>query len=229
MSVAHETWAKVMASHAGHVLPFGPTNVDRYLYDPKRIAFFLSRYKFAAKMLRDCTSILDVGCGDGMGTVTFLADTAANTVHGIDFEPAVIEYANGTLSPALESAYPGKRTLFVRGDFLADDVPRRTYEGVCSLDVIEHLEPATSLEFVGRIAKAVSESGIAIIGTPNAYAFEYGSAHSKIGHINNLTADDLRAQMKRHFRQVFSFSMNDEIVHTGFDKLAHYLLAVGVK
>lgn len=29
------------------------------------------------------------------------------------------------------------------------------------------------------------------------------------------------------FRDVFLFSMNDEVVHTGFTPMAHYLFAIG--
>ena len=32
--------------------------------------------------------------------------------------------------------------------------------------------------------------------------------------------------MQRHFHNVFLFSMNDEVVHTGFSPMAHYLLAL---
>ena len=34
--------------------------------------------------------------------------------------------------------------------------------------------------------------------------------------------------MLRHFHEVFIFSMNDEVVHTGFYPLAHYLFALCV-
>jgi len=34
--------------------------------------------------------------------------------------------------------------------------------------------------------------------------------------------------MERHFENVFLFSMNDEVVHTGFTPLAHYLFALCV-
>jgi hypothetical protein len=34
--------------------------------------------------------------------------------------------------------------------------------------------------------------------------------------------------MQRHFADVFIFSMNDEVVHTGFYALAHYLFALCV-
>jgi hypothetical protein len=32
--------------------------------------------------------------------------------------------------------------------------------------------------------------------------------------------------MERYFHAVFLFSMNDEVVHTGFAPMAHYLIAV---
>ena len=34
--------------------------------------------------------------------------------------------------------------------------------------------------------------------------------------------------MQRYFHNVFLFSMNDEVVHTGFYPMAHYLIALGV-
>jgi hypothetical protein len=37
---------------------------------------------------------------------------------------------------------------------------------------------------------------------------------------------DLKATMSRNFHNVFMFSMNDEVVHTGYHKMAHYLFAV---
>jgi hypothetical protein len=44
--------------------------------------------------------------------------------------------------------------------------------------------------------------------------------------VNLFDADRLRALGLRHFHNVFSFSANDELVHTGFAPMAHYLLAV---
>ena len=32
--------------------------------------------------------------------------------------------------------------------------------------------------------------------------------------------------MERHFHNVFMFAMNDEVVHTGYHKMAHYLFAL---
>jgi hypothetical protein len=38
----------------------------------------------------------------------------------------------------------------------------------------------------------------------------------------------LKRLMLQHFHDVFMFSMNDEVVHTGFHALAHYLFALCV-
>jgi hypothetical protein len=44
--------------------------------------------------------------------------------------------------------------------------------------------------------------------------------------VNCKTAKDLRQLMQKFFHNVFIFSMNDEVVHTGFHPMAHYLFAV---
>lgn len=232
MSVAAEKWSEVMASHSGYPLLWGPTDVDRFIHDPKRIAFFMSRYKFAAKMLRDCTSIIDVGCGSGMGTTTFLSDTQAKHVLGIDFERRVIEHAHSHLLAAVQKLRPSdvERLTFACRDVMAGRrYPAPCHDGLCSMDVIEHVDPERADEFIDRLADMLPSHGVAVIGTPNLNAAVYGSVHSQIGHINLYDADRLRLDLSAAFRRVFLFSMNDEVVHTGFDKLAHYLIAVCVK
>jgi len=72
---------------------------------------------------------------------------------------------------------------------------------------------------------------VCIIGTPSLESQAYASKASKEGHVNCKSAPDLKELMQRHFHNVFLFSMNDEVVHTGFHPLAHYLFALcsGVK
>jgi hypothetical protein len=69
--------------------------------------------------------------------------------------------------------------------------------------------------------------GIAIFGMPSLESQSYASPQSKAGHVNCKSGDALRAVLERYFHTVFVFSMNDEVVHTGFYPMAHYLLAVG--
>jgi hypothetical protein len=70
---------------------------------------------------------------------------------------------------------------------------------------------------------------MAIVGTPNKAAEAYQSEHSRIGHINLKTHDALRSDMSRYFEYVLMFGINDEIVHTGFPQMCHYLMAVGLQ
>ena len=220
-----------MAMSSGINLLMGPNNTDRYIFDPKRLCFFLSRYKFAAKMLKRCKSIVDVGCGDGMGTAMYLADTRATRVVGADFDEKLIAHATDVLHPALGQAFPGKAAglKFRCVDILNDDINFGTFEGLSSLDVIEHIEEKLAADYISRLAGLLADKGVAIIGTPNDAARIYASKESEIGHINNYDAARLQESLEEYFGRVFMFSMNDEVVHAGFDKMAHYLIAVCVK
>lgn len=68
--------------------------------------------------------------------------------------------------------------------------------------------------------------GAAVIGMPSLESQDYASPISKQGHVNCKTMPDFKATMERHFHNVFMFSMNDEVVHTGYHKMAHYLIAL---
>ena len=224
MSITRETWAKVRELDSGASITLGPNTADRYLTDPKRLVFFLSRYKFAAKMLRHKQNIVDIGCGDGFGTLTFIADTNA-IVRGVDFDADLISHA-ARLQKELARLYPerGNRLSFHTHDMLA--APVAPGDALTCMDVIEHIEPAMAEKFIDALADSVTGNATAIIGTPNLHAKKYASPHSEIGHINDYDADRLTSELSRRFRTVHMFSMNDEMVHTGFDKLAHYIIAL---
>src|SRR5665213_1394034 len=75
-------------------------------------------------------------------------------------------------------------------------------------------------------SSSLAESGVLIVGSPSLESQPYGSPQSKAGHINCKTGSELKRLLERHFKTVFLFSMNDEVVHTGFYPMAHYLLAL---
>ena len=66
------------------------------------------------------------------------------------------------------------------------------------------------------------------MGTPNVTANQYASEGSKEGHINLLSHKRMGDLMSKYFKNVFMFSMNDEMVHTGYGPMAHYLIGMGV-
>jgi hypothetical protein len=65
-----------------------------------------------------------------------------------------------------------------------------------------------------------------IIGMPSLESQPHASAISKEGHVNCQSAPVLKATMQRYFHSVFMFCMNDEVLHVGFHKMAHYIIAV---
>jgi cyclopropane fatty-acyl-phospholipid synthase-like methyltransferase len=226
-----QAWEGVVALLSGQTLPLGPVTTDRYLGDPKRLCFFLSRYKFAGKMMKRCKRVVDIGCGDGMGTVSLITDTKAEVL-GIDFDAQQIAYANSTLVPALEAINPAAkgRLKFECLDIVANGASfKGKFDGLVSMDVIEHIAPKEEKAFLEVCRDNLSDRGVALIGTPNDFASPYASQHSQVGHINMFTPDRLQETLERYFSRVFLFSMNDEMVHTGFDKMAHYLMALAVK
>jgi len=79
-----------------------------------------------------------------------------------------------------------------------------------------------------HLAGSLTARGVAVIGTPNASADIHASENSKIGHVNLKQGEQLRTLCLQHFHNVFMFGMNDEVVHTGFLPMAHYLMALCV-
>jgi len=204
---------------------FGPVTVGPWTshiwrHDPRHMCFLLSRYKFVAKMLAGKGSVLEVGCGDAVGTPIVLQ--TVNAVHGIDFEPLVL---NEAIERYRKEGIDG--ATFAIHDMTAGPVPGK-FDAAFSLDVIEHIPVRLEKAFLDNICKALVPQAVCIFGTPNVTADQYASPASKEGHINLKSAESLQKFLGRRFHNVFNFSMNDEVVHTGYAPMAHYLFAVGV-
>jgi 2-polyprenyl-3-methyl-5-hydroxy-6-metoxy-1,4-benzoquinol methylase len=198
----------------------GPWTSHIYRTDPRHLVFLLSRYKFCSKLLMGKNHVLEIGCGDGFGIPVILQ--SVKTVHGIDFEPQIIENMQSWLDFDFLS-----RCSFEVLDIIKD-TPKMQFDAVYSLDVIEHISKKSEKKFINNIVKCLLPDGICIIGTPNVNSQAYASEGSKKGHINLKSAEDLKELLLKGFENVFIFSMNDEVVHTGFYPMAHYLIGVGI-
>lgn len=185
-----------------------------FRHDPKRLAFVLSRYKFAAKMGATKRSVLELGCGEGIGA-TILAEEAISYT-GVDLDPVAIDSARGNLK--------GDKFQFFYDDFMGKSFGQ--FETVVSLDVVEHIYPEHESLYFETICKNLTSSGMAIVGTPNVTAAPYASEASNLGHVNLFTQQRLKETLETYFHVIFPFGMNDEIVHTGFAPMAHYVMCV---
>ena len=184
--------------------------------DPKRTLFTLARYKFVAKMLAGTKGVLEIGCADAFGTR--LVQQSVAQVTAVDFDPVFIADAKARLDPA----WPME--CFVH-DLLDGPVPGQ-FDAIYSLDVLEHIQPQDEMRFIANMLASLDTHGVMVVGMPSLESQAYASPQSKAGHVNCKSGNDFKALMQQHFHNVFLFSMNDEVVHTGFYPMAHYLIAV---
>jgi len=184
--------------------------------DPKRLAFTLSRYKFVAKMLSGSQHVLEVGCADAFATRVVVQEVKKLTA--TDFDPLFVEDAKARM---------GDKWTFEckTHDLLAGPMPGK-FDGAYALDVLEHILPEHEQTFIRNMAAPLEPHGVMILGMPSLESQPYASPLSKEGHVNCKTMPDFKALMQRFFHNVFMFSMNDEVVHTGYHKMAHYLFAL---
>jgi hypothetical protein len=184
--------------------------------DPRRLTFLLARYKFVAKMLAGCRNVGEVGCGDAFGTRVVLQEVPDVTVY--DFDPLFIQ----DILSRRDKKWPLKAEV---RDIIAGPLPRK-HEALFSLDVIEHIAPRDEDAYLANLCASLTENGMLMIGTPSLESQAYASPPSKAGHINCKTGPQLKALLEKYFVHVLIFSMNDEVVHTGFSPMAHYLFAL---
>ena len=189
--------------------------------DPRRLVFMLARYKFVAKMLSGRADVAELGCGDAFGTRIVQQEIGQHErarVTVYDFDPVFICDIERRQSPD----WPLDARIH---DILAGPLPRK-YEAIYSLDVIEHIPADRENQFVDNLRCSLVPHGLLIVGSPSLESQAHASPQSKVGHVNCKTGADLTTLMQRYFHAVFLFSMNDEVVHTGFTPMAHYLLAL---
>jgi cyclopropane fatty-acyl-phospholipid synthase-like methyltransferase len=184
--------------------------------DPKRLSFTLARYKFAAKMLSGCENVLEVGCADAFATRIVAQEVKQLTA--VDFDPLFVADVNARMGT--------KWRFDCRVHDMLEGPVAGAFDGVYALDVLEHIAPTDEARFLENMTASLSAHGAMIVGMPSLESQAYASPISKEGHVNCKTSPDLKATMGRFFHNVFMFSMNDEVVHTGYHKMAHYLLAL---
>ncbi len=212
-----EIWKEAKKVAMDCSLTLGPYFAHQILRSPSHLLFSFSRYKSAARMLPhgEDVTVLELGCSEGIGTI-FLTEYAKKIV-AVDYDKEAIDYAHHNI--------PHPNITFIHSDFLNKKFG--SFNAVVSLDVLEHIDKSLEETYFETIIDNLSEHGISIIGTPNDAASRYASEGSKISHINMYTMERLNNVMKRFFNNVFLFGMNDEVLHTGFYPMCHYLLAIG--
>ena len=207
-------WDKFGSKQKEEIFSVGPYFSYQFRHSPRHVLFSLARYKFALKMIGQGKEILELGCSDGLGTYC-LNEFAAKTV-GVDFDEHSIDWA--------DKNFANEKLTFKCDDFIGKSYGK--FDGVVSYDVIEHIYPENEDAYVKTVVKNLKKDGIFLVGTPNENAQRFSPKKVVDAHVNLFTGERLAKLMQKHFHNVFLFSQNDEMVHTGYAPMAHYYLCL---
>ena len=216
-------WDEVKRIIGGTRVTLGPQASDQWANAPEHLAMVLARYRAAAALIGDARTVLEVGCGEGIGAG--ILARGRDWYQGIDTDAEAIGVAQQT---------QGDWRRFRIEDVL--DVPVPMHDdplgtiphAIVLLDVIEHIPTEHEGALMDGIISRLWRHGVCVIGTPSASFDHLASPQSKAGHINTYTHDRLRDLMRRYFHRVQMFGMQDTALHFGHPDARHYHLAVGI-
>lgn len=192
-------------------------------HDARHMAFTLSRYKFVAKMLEGRKNVMEVGCGDAFGLPIVAQNLFGGILYAIDWEEKF-------LNDNRERLHFLRNVKFIQHDMNCSALDEVKVSAIYLIDVIEHVDPNKEDIFMNNLIASYEnkENAVMLIGTPNITAAQYASEQSAAVHINLKNQNDLKTLLYKYFNNVFMFGMNDEVVHTGFASMSHYIWGMGV-
>lgn len=183
----------------------GPMTGATWRWNPRRLGMMLARYKFCSKMLAGKKLVAEIGAADGFGSEVVRREVGRLDLY--DYDPVWDKWSQVW-------------------NIVRSPLPLFAYDAIYMLDVLEHIYPADEDAALTNICKSLKADGVLVCGCPSLESQVYASDVSKIGHVNCKTGDKLRDTMLKYFDNVFSFGMNDEVLHTGFHQMCHYLFVV---
>lgn len=195
----------------------GPMTGATWRWNPRRLGFVLARYKFVAQMIKGAKIAAEIGCADGFPSV--VVREAVDRLDLFDFDAGWVAEA--------EKHHPGRvRQWDITRGPLWKAAPGTLYDAIYMLDVLEHIQPAFEKFALANVVASLNAGGVFIAGVPSLESQRYASDISKAGHVNCRTGERVRDDLSRYFDNVFLFGMNDEVLHTGFPAMCHYLFAL---
>lgn len=131
------------------------------------------------KHLKDCKTILDVGCGNN-SPISFLEEKY--TTVGVD-----------AYKPSIEESKKRKiHNAYILGDIkrLSTLVKKKSFDAVLALDVIEHLKKDDGYKLLDNMEKAARKKVILV--TPNGFIPQYNKDNKLQAHLSGWTVEDFK-------------------------------------
>ncbi|MEZ6066720.1 MAG: class I SAM-dependent methyltransferase [Planctomycetaceae bacterium] len=153
-----------------------------------------TRYQWAAEFVAG-QRVLEIGCGDGTGTMR-LHQSGAMEMVGVDVEPSAIDRASRL------AAETGPKFLQVGACGLPFDAHR--FDVVVALETIEHVREHR--ELLQETTRVLTPGGCVLISTPNRGVTNPGTARSDPPanslHVCEWTQAELARELEQYFGNV---------------------------
>lgn len=185
--------------------------------NPLMTTIKFSRFKFASKLISQNDTLLDIGCGQGLSSIFF--SDYCKFVYGVDLLSDFLNHNRKNIKFIKKNIFNIHKKNF-----------NRKINIITLIDFIEHFKKSDGALILSKCSKLLEKKGgTLIIGTPSVYSSKYRSKRSKKQHIHEYDGMELKNLCSQYFNRTFLFSMNDELVHTGFYKLAWFNFVICVK
>ncbi|MEW6237343.1 MAG: class I SAM-dependent methyltransferase [Candidatus Omnitrophota bacterium] len=205
---------ELYAQHPPITLP--PEYASFIEKDMLRFLIRLARYKFVARLIKKSDCLLEIGSGSGLGCI-FLSQHCTEAT-GVELKCTEIEEAR--------SINRRSNCKFIQGDLFELNLPEK-FDVVIALDVIEHLTVEQGNRLIAAMASRCKPHGMIVIGSPSIYSYPYQSPLSQASHVHCYEQEELMTLIDQYYHRTIAFTMNDELVHTGYSKMAWYYFAIG--
>jgi SAM-dependent methyltransferase len=155
----------------------------------------IAKYHFASRFAKG-KAVLDIACGDGMGTA-YLASNGANCVCGGDIEADAVRSAGHLWGTSCALAVLDAHYLP-----FSDAV----FDVVVSMETIEHLSDHE--QFLAECRRVLRDDGLFICSTVNRETFSPGSKKPWFpGHFRELSIGEFRFLVEQYFTDVAIYGL----------------------
>ena len=166
-------------------------------------------YQFAKALSEDKT-ILDYGCGCGMGSL--ILAQSAQRVTGVDLDPDAIAIAE-SFNLKDNVSFATLEEMRKLGNWeIGDDSPIQQFEVVTAFEVMEHTDDPD--EFLTTLKRSLSPDGTLILSVPNR---QYHGQHINPFHKTDFSLPSLDELLRQHFEDVQLFGQRASTSPNPFD------------
>ncbi|MCC7044669.1 MAG: class I SAM-dependent methyltransferase [Acidobacteria bacterium] len=151
----------------------------------------VARYAFATRFIRPGDRVLDAACGLGYGSAILTDGTLADSVVGIDLDPAAVAYATSHYGSARSRL--SFRTMDVQA---VADLEPESVDVVVTFETLEHLRDPDA--FLAACRRALTPAGRLIGSVPNMWVDADGRDPNP-HHLQVFDRHALEELCRRHF------------------------------